>query len=127
MSIAEIRCNFKGESVSSKTLDERIVNAQKKGVVHVGDPGKDLLARVEAFPHLVEYKPLTQTGNFPTEAHFVIAENLEALTEIRCRLDWESDGFIASEIRQAIIAVDRINNNPGLQVGNIRYEWTKTP
>lgn len=129
MSIAEIRYNAQDNPVSKTPLDERITDSQKKGVIHVGDVGKDLLARIEAFPHLVEYDRLStmQTTTFPANARYVIAENTEAVTVINCRLDWTSDGLVASEIKQAIIAGERINNNPELRIGNASYEWTKTP
>lgn len=129
MSIAEIRYNAKENPVSKTPLDERITSAQKRGVTHVGNVGKDLLARIDAFPHLVEYNRLStmQTTTFPAKAHYIIAENTEAVTIINCRLDWTSNGLVASEIDQAIIARERINNNPKLRIGNASYEWTKTP
>lgn len=133
MSIAEVHFNSQGNRVSSlPSLDKAINVGLNRKVVHTGEPGQDLMERIGAFPHLVEYKRLStnQTGTFPARAHYVIAEHPDVVTSVKCTVDWikEIDKIIVladKGIESVVYATASINGNPKLRVGNAAFEWTK--
>lgn len=130
MSIAEIHYSTQGEPVSSTPLDKAIKDAQKLGIARTGNPGVDLLTKVAALPHLVDYRRLStlQTGTFPARAHFVIAEGLSMVTNAHCRIDDAGDGtLVATGVMETVFQRNAINDNPRLWVGNASYKWTPNP